>query len=374
MPLLSVVLPTYKEAGHIQDLLDTIAQALVGIDYEILVVDDNSPDGTHAKVVEVQRRNPRVVPVLRVNEKGLATAVIEGMRRATGTYVVVMDSDFQHPPATVPKLLEAAEKINADLVVASRYVPGGGAPGFAFTRRVISWGAKMLAVIGLPPIRHFKITDPMSGFFLVRKSAIDVDAFHPIGYKILVEVLARGNIQRATEVGFMFDVRRGGVSKLRLQTQWDYFRHVVTLGLKDRENQRAMLFLMVGVTGVVVNIWAHELVKRIFDVPEALPLILFPAVVAREVSILWNFTFNELITFRDLRAKAHASFFYRVLRFNVVSAVSWVAYLGIFALLVYFRIDDIVALLLAIVLTFVINYRANRRWTYAARSETAKNV
>lgn len=369
MPLLSVVVPTYKEAGHIQDLLDAIANALTSIDYEIIVVDDNSPDGTHAKVVEFQAKNPRVVPVLRLHEKGLATAVIEGMRRAAGTYIVVMDSDFQHPPATVPRLLEAAEKIDADVVVASRYVPGGGAPGFAFSRRVISWGAKMLAVIGLPPIRHFRITDPMSGFFLVRKAAIDVEALQPIGYKILVEVLARGRIRRATEVGFMFDVRRGGVSKLRLQTQWDYFRHVVRLGLKDRENQRAMMFLVVGLTGVVVNIWAHELVKRTFDVPETLPLILFPAVVAREVSILWNFTFNELTTFRDLRAKAHASFFYRVLRFNIVSAFSWVAYLGIFSLLVYFSVDDIVALLLAIALTFIVNYRANRRWTYKAKRE-----
>ena len=372
MPLLSVVVPTYKEADHIQDLLAAIADSLTGTDYEIIVVDDNSPDGTHAKVVEFQGRNPRVVPVLRVNEKGLATAVIEGMRRSRGTYIVVMDSDFQHPPATVPKLLAAAQSGDADVVVASRYATGGNVTGFPLKRRIISWGAKFLAVLGLPAVRHFRITDPMSGFFLVRKAAIDVEKLRPLGYKILVEVLARGNIQRATEVGFHFDVRRGGESKLRLTTQWDYFRHVVRLGLQDRENQRALLFLSVGLTGVVVNIWAHELVKRTFDVPETLPLILIPASIAREVSILWNFTFNELITFRDLRAQAHASFFHRVLRFNIVSIFSWIAYLGIISALIFLGIDDIVALLLAIVLTFIVNYRGNRRWTYAAKREAIR--
>lgn len=367
-----MVLPTYQEADHIQDLLAEIADACDGLDYEIIVVDDNSPDGTHAKVVECQTGNPRVVPVLRVHEKGLATAVIEGMRRARGDYVVVMDSDFQHPPKTVPKLLAAAQREDADVVVASRYVEGGGVTGFPPHRRVISWGAKMLAVVGLPPVRHLHITDPMSGFFLVRKAAIGVETLRPIGYKILIETLARGDIRRATEVGFRFGVRRGGESKLRVRTQWDYFRHVVRLGIRDRENQRALLFLLVGLTGVVVNVWAHELVKRLFDVPETLPLILIPASVAREVSILWNFTFNELITFRDLRAQAHAGFFHRVLRFNLVSVFAWVAYLGIIAVLVYFRFDDILALLLAIALTFVINYRGNRRWTYAARAEETR--
>jgi dolichol-phosphate mannosyltransferase len=370
MPLLSVVVPTYREADHIQELLQAIANACEGKDYEIIVVDDNSPDGTHAKVVEEQARNPRIVPVLRVHEKGLATAVIEGMRRARGEYVVVMDSDFQHPPATVPELFEAAQRTNADVVVASRYVAGGAVTGFPFHRRVISWGAKMLAVVALPPVRHFHITDPMSGFFLVRKAAIDVESLNPIGYKILVEVLARGRIQRASEVGFRFDVRRGGESKLRLSTQRDYFRHVLRLAFKDRENQRAMMFLLVGLTGVIVNIWVHELVKRTFDVPETVPLILIPASIAREVSIVWNFTFNELVTFRDLREKAHAGFFHRVLRFNIVSIFAWVAYLGIFTALVYVHIDDVVALLLAIALTFVVNYRGNRRWTYAAKPES----
>ena len=370
MPLLSVVVPTYKEAEHIQQLLSEISSALDGKDYEIIVVDDNSPDGTHAKVVDFQSRNPRIVPVLRVDEKGLATAVIEGMRRSQGEYVVVMDSDFQHPPTTVPQLLEAAQRANADVVVASRYVKDGAVTGFPFHRKVISWGAKMLAVVGLPTVRHFRITDPMSGFFLVRKAAIDVESLTPIGYKILIEVLARGRIERATEVGFRFAVRRGGESKLRLTTQWDYFRHVVRLGLQERENKRAMMFLLVGLTGVVVNVWVHELVKRTFDVPETVPLILIPASIAREVSIIWNFTFNEVLTFRDLREKAHAGFLHRVLRFNVVSIFSWVAYLGIFTLLVFLRMDDIVALLLAIALTFVINYRANRRWTYAAKRET----
>jgi dolichol-phosphate mannosyltransferase len=379
MVLLSVVLPTYNEGAQIQELLRQVSQACEGLDYEILVVDDNSPDGTIEKVRETSRQNPRVVPLLRTTEKGLATAVIHGMRNARGEYVVVMDSDFQHPPETVPKLLAAAQRDDADVVVASRYAPGGSVTGFPLLRRIISWGAKTLSVVLLPSVRHHKVTDPMSGFFLVRKSATDPDTLKPRGYKILVEVIARGRIQRAAEVGFDFATRRAGESKLRLKTQYDYFMHVLDLAFHDRENRRMALFAFVGITGIVVNAGLFEILKRTdaydwldaqIDATEAV-LLLIPASVAREASILWNFWWNDTLTFRDLREKAHAGFFLRVLRFNFVSLFSWAAYLGLFYLLVLLTDRHLTSLLVAIFLTFFINYRSNRRWTYAKRPEAA---
>jgi dolichol-phosphate mannosyltransferase len=371
MALLSVVLPTYNEAGHIQEVLAQVAAACAGIDYEIVVVDDNSPDKTIEKVREAAAKDPRIVPVLRTTEKGLATAVIEGMRRSTGEFVVVMDSDFQHPPATVPKLLEAAQRENAEIVVASRYVPGGSAVGFPLTRRIISWGARTLAIVALPSVRHHHITDPMSGFFLVRRSAVDPDALRPRGYKILVEVIAKAHAQRATEVGFAFAERRGGVSKLRLKTQYDYFMHVLSLAVRDRENLRLLLFGLIGVTGIVVNYAVYEASKRFFHDPSSL-VLLIPASIARETAILWNFAWNDGLTFRDLRARAPGGFFHRLLKFHLVSLISAVAYLALFYLLYDLgHIQDSHAVLLAIILTFFLNYSGNRRWTYAKRREAA---
>ncbi|MBI2079019.1 MAG: glycosyltransferase family 2 protein [Euryarchaeota archaeon] len=379
MPHLSVVVPTYNEAASIEEVLRQIGDACAGVDYEIVVVDDNSPDGTSQLVEESSRKDPRVRLVLRTRERGLATAVIEGIRRATGTFVVVMDSDFQHPPTTIPKLLSAAQDQRADLVVASRYAKGGSVSGFPFSRRVISWGAKTLSVFALSRVRHFRITDPMSGFFLVRRDVVDPDELRPRGYKILIEVLVRGRIERATEVGFPFETRRGGESKLRLKTQYDYFLHVLGLGFADRENRRFLLFAMIGITGIVVNGGLFEILKRTppyyslqnaLDVTEA-TLLLIPASLAREASILWNFWWNDLVTFRDLRTHAHAGFWHRVLRFNLVSVFAWAAYLGIFYLLVSFGLGHLTSLLVAILLTFPLNCGGNRRWTYEGRREKA---
>ncbi|HLE48357.1 MAG TPA: glycosyltransferase family 2 protein [Candidatus Thermoplasmatota archaeon] len=370
MPHLSVVVPTYNEAATIQDVLRHVVAACEGTDFEVVVVDDNSPDGTGRLVEAMGREDRRVRLVLRTHERGLATAVIEGIRRSSGTYVVVMDSDFQHPPATIPKLLEAATTQRADLVVASRYAPGGAVKGFPLSRKVISWGAKAISVVALSRVRHFHITDPMSGFFLVRRDAVDPEALRPRGYKILIEVLVRGRVERATEVGFTFDTRKGGVSKLRLKTQYDYFLHVVGLGFADRENQRLLVFAIVGMTGILVNAGLYEVAKRLLHVPNDPIALLLPAALAREASILWNFTWNDLVTFRDLRGQAHAGFLARVLRFNLVSLLSFGAYLGIFYLLVALGLHDLAALLIAILTTFLVNYRGNRRWTYERRKES----
>lgn len=380
MPRFSIVLPTFNEAGQIRDLLAQLESACRDIDYEIVVVDDNSPDGTHGLVTQASVANPRIVPVLRTKEKGLATAVIEGMRRARGDFVIVMDSDFQHPPETVARLAAAAESENADLVVASRYAKGGEVHDFPLVRRIISWGAKTLSVLFLPRVRHFRITDPMSGFFLVRRAAVDPEALTPRGYKILIEVIAKAEIHRAAEVGFVFATRRGGESKLRIRTQVDYFLHVVGLGIRDRENQRLFFFLLIGLSGIVVNLAAYALAKAVFDdkFPQIVSSIsyetflLIPASIAREASILWNFWWNDSITFRDLRAHAHAGFLHRVLRFNLVSIAAWVAYLALFYILVRLGVHDVAAILVSIFLTFFINYRGNRRWTYARRRDAAQ--
>ncbi len=380
MVLLSVVVPTFNEASHVQDLLAEIEHNLAGRDYEIVVVDDNSPDGTHARVQEYGRKHARIRGILRTNQKGLATAVIEGMRQSRGTYVVVMDSDFQHPPSTVPQLLDAALEGDADCVVASRYAPGGSQTGFPAARRVISWGARTLAVLGLPVVRRNKVRDPMSGFFLVRRDRVPLDELRPRGYKILVEILARSRLERVTEVGYAFQNRRGGQSKLRIKTQIDYMLHVVSLAWNDRENRRLFSFLLVGASGLFIHLAALAL---LIDVAgwdnlwvterggeEFLLGTLAAGMVAREVAILWNFGWNDRVTFHFERRQAHHRFTMRLIRFHIVSLWAFLAYVAIFYPLIHIHVHYLLAAPVAILAGVVLNYAGNLRWTYARRRET----
>lgn len=383
MVQLSIVVPTFNEGGHILDFLRDLEAANDGRDYEILVVDDNSPDGTHAKVVGYARHHPRVVPILRTTEKGLATAVIEGLRRSRGEHVVVMDSDYQHPPETVPRLHDAALRENADCVVGSRYMPGGSVVGFPLSRRVISWGARTLAILALPIVRRFRVRDPMSGFFLVRRDRVAIESLKPRGYKILLEVLARAQLDRVIEVGFPFQNRRAGQSKLRVQTQYDYFLHVVALAWRDRENRRLGLFSLVGASGILVNLliiallvdylgWGERLHTRLAGQVFLLGTF-FAGVAAREAAVLWNFTWNDIVTFGDKRADAHAGFLHRMFRFHVVSLGAFLVYLVIFYPLVHVRVHYLPASILAILASFFLNYRGNVRWTYERRRKTTRH-
>lgn len=369
-PQLTVLLPTYIEAGHIASLLAELASHLDGTEYELVVVDDNSPDGTFGIVQKVTATNPRVRGVVRMMERGLASAVIEGFRRARGDYVVVMDSDGQHPPAAVPKLLKAAIAGGADLVVGSRYAQGGTDAGFAWPRRLISWGARRIAFLALSPLRRHRLLDPMSGFFLVRRDRLpDINALRPRGYKILLELLAAEQYDRIAEVGYTFGARRSGESKLNLRTQWEYIAHLARLARRDRENLRMAAFALVGVTGIVVNLAPLAFAENVIRESDSMRLLVW-AVAARELAVLWNFGWNELISFRDLKAATGRTYGGRVFRFHVATLASSLVYASAFYGLLLLGFATLASATIAILLGFASNYFANRKWTYArARPE-----
>lgn len=380
MVLLSVVVPTYNEATHIAEFLEEVEAAVQGLDYEIVTVDDNSPDGTHARIEAYAKTHSRVRPVLRPRERGLATAVIEGLRRSQGEYAVVMDSDFQHPPPTIPRLLAAAQAQGADCVVASRFAAGGSQSGFPLPRRVISWGAKQFAVWGLSPVRRFRIRDPVSGFFLVKPARVPLAELRPRGYKILLEILARSPMERVVEVGFEFKNRRAGESKLRLRTQWDYLVHVLGLAWQDAVNRRIATFALVGGSGVLVNLlilallmetagWDAWTTSATFRGNPFLWGAFLAAVVSREAAILWNFTWNDWVTFHRERRHAHAGYWHRMGRFHVVSVMSMVAYLVVYYPLFHVGVHYLTAAFFAIALSSFLNYVGNMRWTYARRRD-----
>ena len=353
-PWLSVVIPTYNEAANIGPLLAALRSTLGTIPVEFVVVDDASKDGTPEAA---RAAAPEARVIVRTDERGLATAVVRGLREATGTYVAVMDADFQHPAAAVLAMLEKALDEDADLVVGSRYAAGGSQGNFGPLRRLISWGAGAIGRVALPPVRRFKLTDPMSGLFLVRRDKVDAGALRPSGYKILLEIIGRAPLERVTEVGYVFQDRRGGESKLGAGVMGQYLAHAVRLGIDHPDNRRMAKFALVGMTGVVVNLALLWLLHGQLGLND---LIAVP--IAVEASILSNFLFNDRFTFKD-RQRGHAA--QRLLQFNVVSLLALLVNLTAYTVLAKgFGMHYLLAEFFAIVVAFGANYAGNLHWTY----------
>jgi dolichol-phosphate mannosyltransferase len=220
-PDLTVVIPTYNERDGIAELVTSLFAECraADLDVEVVVVDDNSPDGTGAVADELRTRY-RVSVVHREGKLGLGTAVMAGFAVAAADVVGVMDADFSHPPALVPRLYAAFRATGADVVVASRYIPGGGTPNWPFQRRVLSRVGCLLAR-PLSPIR-----DPASGFFLIHRAlaqAVDIKAG---GFKIGLELIVRGEVRSLVEVPYRFHDRRRGVSKMNTTEAVGYLRQL----------------------------------------------------------------------------------------------------------------------------------------------------
>ncbi len=352
MARLTVVIPTYNEGENVGPLIEALRQELAGVELELLVVDDDSSDET-AK--NARQAGARVI--VRTDERGLATAVVRGLAEARGDFVAVMDADFQHPPEAVKRMLERAEATNAEVVIGSRYAPGGGEAGFTAARRVVSMGAGLIARVLLPSVRNNRLTDPMSGLFLVRRDRIDVARLKPKGYKILLEILAKSDPQRVEEVGYVFADRRGGESKLGFSVTYQYLLHVIMLAWGDPKNQRVMRFALVGASGIVVNLLILYILHGMFNVHD---LVAVPLAV--ETSIITNFLLNDFFTFRDRR---NGSKLRRLGQFNTVSLVALIVNFTAYALLTrVFGVFYLVAQLVAIIVAFGTNYLGNLHWTY----------
>ena len=222
--MLSVVVPTYNEAGSVTGLAERLHAALGGREWELVIVDDGSPDGTADVAAALAPRIP-VKVVRREGKAGLASAVVAGFAAARGDVLVVMDADLSHPPETVPALVDAIER-GADLAVGSRYVKGGGVEDWPLKRRMVSRAACVMGNL-LVPVR-----DATSGFFALRRSVIDGVKLNPIGFKIGFEVIARGRYKKAVEAPYTFRDRELGASKFGRR---EVAQYVVQLGQVARD-------------------------------------------------------------------------------------------------------------------------------------------
>ncbi|MEM3926569.1 MAG: polyprenol monophosphomannose synthase [Desulfurococcaceae archaeon] len=232
----SVILPTYNERENITKLIPMIAEVLRNYRYEIIVVDDNSPDGTAEIALKLAEKYP-VKVIKRPSKLGLTSAIYEGISNSSGKYIVIMDADLQHPPEVIPSLIMGLER--CDLVVASRYVKGGMVTGFPIHRRLISRVSILLTHILVERTRAVK--DPVSGFFSIRREhALKWKPLVPAGYKALVEIIGSLIDLSICEEPYVFRTRPGGRSKLSLKVILAY---IVTLA-KLRPLRFAMLCLL----------------------------------------------------------------------------------------------------------------------------------
>ena len=348
----SIIIPTYNERENLEELFDRISRALADYEYEIVVVDDDSPDRTWEFAQRLAGKYP-VKVIRRTKEKGLSSAVIRGFKEASGDVFVVMDADLQHPPEVIPELLRAIEE-GADVAIASRYVPGGGVKNWYWYRKLISRGAIMIGRLALPKIRNVK--DPVSGFFAVRKSVIDGVELNPVGFKILMEILIKGSYRKVVEVPFTFSLRRAGESKLGTKTMLNYLRHVYRLMRWEGELDRLVKFTLVGLSGVFVNQGFLWLFVSGFGWDKILANI-----PATELAILNNFTWNDLWTFRDLKRKP---LWKRLLNFHMAAltgaVVQWLIYAG----LVLLGMHYLLANMFGIIVSFLVRFLVNRHVTW----------
>ncbi|HEV2012142.1 MAG TPA: polyprenol monophosphomannose synthase [Candidatus Limnocylindria bacterium] len=222
--MLSVVVPTYNESGSVPKLAKRLDAALAGREWELVIVDDGSPDGT-AGIAEALAPRIPVRVVRRAGKAGLASAVVAGFAAARGDVLVVMDADLSHPPETVPALVDAIER-GADLAVGSRYTNGGGVRDWPLQRRVVSRVACLMGNL-LVPVR-----DATSGFFALRRSVVDGVKLNPIGFKIGFEVIARGRHKTVVEVPYTFRDRELGASKFGRR---EIMQYAVQLGQVARD-------------------------------------------------------------------------------------------------------------------------------------------
>ena len=369
----SIIIPTYNEFQNILPVLKSLRKYLPKkISTETIVVDDNSPDGT-GKLVEDYLINLKKVAgntisvINRTAKTGLSSAILSGIKQATGDIIVVMDSDLSHPPQIIPKMLEVLRKYQYDLVVASRYIHGGKIQGWTKKRKLMSKVATIIAKRGL----GVKINDPMSGFFAFKKNIVKGISFDALGYKFLLEVLVKNRGITVKEIPYTFQNRQLGYSKLDYKTMVDYIKSTWKLyscGESKENNEKrssvkflskAARFYTVGASGFAVNYLISLLSGGIFNL-----WYLHANVFGIIFSIITNFLLNKTWTFgdRDFNKRNTLKQFGK---FALFSSLGALVQIGVVYLLVNnYSVSYPLSLSLAVLLAAFSNFILNKKFTF----------
>jgi dolichol-phosphate mannosyltransferase len=361
-PLVSVIIPTRNEEGNVAPLVAELERVMPDVTLEIIFVDD-SDDGTPQEVARVATTSTRTVRLVhRTGDErvgGLGGAVVAGLAVARGPWACIMDGDLQHPPAVLERMLECAQTSDAQLVVASRFCADGQVGAFALTRRLLSNASSAVAHLTFPH-RLRRVSDPMSGFFLVRREAIDLSRLRPRGFKILLEILVQTPGLRRAEVPFVFGERRHGESKAGLR---EGLRFLAQLwGLRSAAMRGPVgRFGLVGLTGLLVNTIA------LFVLADLIGLwYVAAALVATQISTAWNFALTEGWVFRG-RAGRHAP----LSRAGIFFAINNLALLlripVLYGLTTGLGVHYLASNIITLVLLFAVRFTLADRWLWAGQ-------
>jgi dolichol-phosphate mannosyltransferase len=322
LPQLSVIVPTFNERDNVTPLFRRLETALAGLSFEVIFVDDNSPDGTWEVVRNLARDDCRVRCVRRIGRRGLSGACIEGILASSAPSAAVIDADLQHDEMQLPKMLALLQGGEADLVVGSRYVAGGSADSFNRQRA----GASALATEVAKRVLRVRLADPMSGFFMIRRDRFErlAPQLSTQGFKILLDIVAtaRGEL-RIKEIPYAFASRLHGESKLDSMVALDFLGLVLAKLTRDAVSLRFLLFAMVGSIGLLVHFAALYLALEAFawPFPEAQGFGALSAMTS-------NFLLNNFLTYRDQRLKGLA-ILRGLLLFYLVCSVGLLANVGV---------------------------------------------
>jgi dolichol-phosphate mannosyltransferase len=321
-PELTVVVPTFNEGPNVPIVVERMARVLAGVAWEIIFVDDDSPDGTAAIAKALGDHDARVRCIRRVGRRGLAGACIEGMLASNARFVAVMDADLQHDEALLTEMLSRLRGGQYDLVVGSRYLADANADGLSRPRLVSS----RLAGIVSRGILGIEATDPMSGFFMLRRQLLETIAprLSTQGFKILADILtsAPGRL-RVSEVPYRFRARLHGASKLDSQVALDFLGLLVAKATRNAMPVRFVSFLLVGASGIVVHLLALKASLSLLDLSFAAGQTL-----ATLIAMTSNFFLNNAVTYRDQRLTGVQAL-KGLLIFYVICAIGAVSNIGV---------------------------------------------
>ena len=320
-PELTVVVPTFNERTNIPILVERLGRALAEFDWEVVFVDDNSPDGTAAVVRAIGEMDSRVRCIRRIGRRGLAGACLEGILASQARYVAVMDADLQHDEELLAKMLDCLRAEQADVAAASRYLDGGSVTGLSKERaRVSRWSNRAVRLL-----LGIELTDPMSGHFMIRRDAFErlAPELSSQGFKILLDILAtaRGGL-RTVELPSTFRRREHGESKLDSRIALDFAALLTAKTTHDAISARFLLFCLVGLTGIGVHLSLLSILLM------AGPSFGLAQALATVGAISWNFVLNNLFTYRDQRLSGWR-FLTGLIRFQVICAIGAISNVGI---------------------------------------------
>jgi len=370
----SVIIPTYNESENIIQILKSIGEHLPkDVEVEAIVVDDNSPDGT-GKVVEdyiADTRNEAgysINIIHRETKSGLSSAILDGIQHSSAQIIVVMDSDFSHPPKIIPQLVEEIKTSGYDIAIASRYTEGGEVSGWSTKRKLISKGATGIAKAGL----GVNESDPMSGFFAFKSKILEGIKFDAIGYKMLLEILVKTKGAKVKEIPYTFTDRARGSSKLDSSTMFDFvtsvwklYRYGHTTKVSDTRTSvrfisKAGRFYTVGASGLLVN----YLVSLLFADAVVNFWYIHATIIGIAISMTSNFILNKIWTFEDRNFEAKKTLV-QYGKFVGFSSLGALIQLGmVYVLVDNYQIIYPLALIIAVIIAASSNFILNKKWTF----------